>query len=107
MMIGLRGGATLIKSSMRRLNTKSSTEAGLVALTDCPSPTILTRDYLIGQVHEKVGPETVYKDHQNAIALVERGFGASEKTPHISISDIFSLKIELILVRAEHPVHAH
>ena len=87
-MISLGRGATLTKSSMQKLNTKSSTEAELVALSDSCGHIIWTRDYLIGQGY-KMGPVRVLQDNQSAMALVKRGYSTSEKTRHVNIRYFF------------------
>jgi hypothetical protein len=82
--ITLGEGITYSKSSTQQLNSKSSTEAELIALTDAAGHVIWVRDYLIGQGYH-VGPATVYQDNMSTIALVKKGYSTSSNTRHINI----------------------
>jgi histone deacetylase 1/2 len=88
MAISLGQGTTMSKSTTQKLNTKSSTEAELVALSDAAGHIIWTRDYLIGQGYN-IGPVNVKQDNQSTMALVKRGYSASDKTRHINIRYFF------------------
>jgi hypothetical protein len=86
--ITLGEGITYSKSSTQQLNSKSSTEAELIALTDAAGHVIWVRDYLIGQGYH-VGPATVYQDNMSTIALVKKGYSTSSNTRHINIRYFF------------------
>ena len=62
MAISLGQGTTMSNSTTQKLNTKSSTEAELVALSDAAGHIIWTRDYLIGQGYN-IGPVNVKQDN--------------------------------------------
>jgi len=87
-VIGIGRGPTYVKSSGQRLNTKSSTEAELVALSDNIGQVLWTRNFLIEQGHQ-VGPATVYQDNQSTMTLVKNGKSNSEKTKHIAVRFYF------------------
>ena len=88
MSISLGGGATHAKSSVQKLNVKSSTEAELVALSDSSSWIIWTRDYLEAQGYA-MPPAKVYQDNMSTQAMVKRGHSSSEKTRHINVRYFF------------------
>ena len=72
------------RSSKQQIVCKSSTEAELVALSDCANQTLYLRKFLIEQGHP-VGLVTVYQDNLSCMALVERGRSGAERTRHIDI----------------------
>jgi hypothetical protein len=84
MVITLGSGGTDIRSTKQKLNTKSSTEAELVALSDMCGKVIWHREFLIGQGMNPP-PARVYQDNQSTIALVENGKSNSDRTRHVSI----------------------
>ena len=81
-------GALYVKSNVQKLNTKSSSESELVALSDGSGQVLWTRDYLIFQGYE-LGPAVIYQDNMSTISLIKRGNPASEKTRHINIRYFF------------------
>jgi hypothetical protein len=86
--ITLGNGVTYAKSSTQQLNSKSSTEAELIALTDASGHVIWVRDYLIGQGYN-MGPATIYQDNMSTMALVNKGYSTSNNTRHINIRYFF------------------
>jgi histone deacetylase 1/2 len=86
--ITLGEGITYSKSTTQQLNSKSSTEAELIALTDAAGHVIWVRDYLIGQGY-KIGPATVFQDNMSTMALVKKGYSTSNNTRHINIRYFF------------------
>ena len=87
-VISLAGGPVFTKSSKQKLNSKSSTEAELIALSDSSSQVIWTRDFLIAQGYS-IAAATIYQDNQSTIALVAKGRSTSEKSRHINIRFFF------------------
>ena len=86
--ITLGKGVTYAKSTTQQLNSKSSTEAELIALTDASTHVIWVRDYLIGQGYD-IGPATIYQDNMSTMALVKKGYSTSNNTRHINIRYFF------------------
>jgi hypothetical protein len=86
--ITLGEGVTYAKSTTQQLNSKSSTEAELIALTDASGHVIWVRDYLIGQGYP-IGPATIYQDNMSTMALVKKGYSTSNNTRHINIRYFF------------------
>jgi hypothetical protein len=71
------------------MNTKSSTEAELVGVTDCMPQVLWTRYFLECQGYN-VTDSIVYQDNQIAILLEKNGHGSSSKrTSHINIQYFF------------------
>ena len=70
-------GALYVKSTVPKLNTKSSSEAELVAASDGAGQILWTRDYLIYQGCD-LGPAVLYQDNMSAITLIKRGNPASQ-----------------------------
>jgi hypothetical protein len=87
-VITLGKGPVYAKSGIQRLNTTSSAESELVALSDSTGQIIWTRHFLEHQGY-KVGPATVYEDNQSAIKLAENGRSNSSRTRHIAIRYFF------------------
>ena len=86
--ITLGTGITYAKSSTQQLNSKSSTEAELIALTDASCHVIWVRDYLICQGYN-IGPATIYQDNMSTMALVKKGYSTASNTRHINIRYFF------------------
>ena len=86
--ITLGNGVTFAKSTTQQLNSKSSTEAELIALTDASGHVIWTREYLIGQGYP-IGPATIYQDNMSTMALVKKGYSTANNTRHINIRYFF------------------
>jgi hypothetical protein len=78
------GGTIFAKSTKQKINTKSSTEAELVGLSDSVSHIIWCRAFLLHQGY-KLGPATVYQDNQSTMAMLKNGRSHSNRTRHINI----------------------
>ena len=87
-VVGVGKGPIYTKSSAQKLNTKSSTETELVALSDNTPQVIWCRNFLKAQGHI-IGPATVYQDNMSTIALVKAGKSNSSRTRHIAIRFFF------------------
>lgn len=81
-------GAVYSKNTRQKLNTNSSMEAELVALSDSTIQIVRTRFFLEEQVY-KMEPATVYEDDMSIIAMFKNGRSNSERTRHISIRFFF------------------
>ena len=78
------GGTIFAKSTKQKINTKSSTEAELVGLSDSVSHIIWCRAFLLHQGYT-LGPATVYQDNQSTMAMLKNGRSHSNRTRHINI----------------------
>ena len=87
-VISLGTGPVFVKSSKQKINSKSSTEAELVGLSDSASQVIWTRDFLAAQGYEMQSAE-IYQDNKSTIAMIEKGRSTSEKSRHINIRFFF------------------
>ena len=83
-----RAGSIYSKSSVQKLNTKSSTECELVATADHSGQVIWVRNFLIEQGYI-VKPAKIYKDNQSELALIKNGQSNSARTRHIAIRFFF------------------
>ena len=81
-VIFIGGAIILAKSSKQRINTKSSTESELVALSDGISQVVWTKRFLESQGYE-VGPAIIYQDNLSTMKMIRNGKGTGEKTRHI------------------------
>ena len=76
-------------STRQKLNTRSSTEAELVAVDDCMSQVLWTRYFLSAQGYN-INDCVIYQDNKSAILLEENGRASSSKrTRHINIRYYF------------------
>ena len=76
-------------STRQKLNTRSSTEAELVAVDDCMSQILWTRYFLAAQGYN-INDCIVYQDNKSAILLEQNGRASSSKrTRHINIRYYF------------------
>jgi ribosomal protein L24E len=86
--ITLGKGTIYAKSSTQKLNTKSSTEAELVALSAATNQIIWTRNFLLKQGYN-IGPAIIYQDNLSTIQLIKNGRSNSERTRHVDIRFFF------------------
>jgi hypothetical protein len=84
MVISLGAGSIDARSTKQKLNTKSSTEAELVGLSDMCSKVIWHREFLIGQGID-TPPARVYQDNQSTMHMVDHGSSTSDRTRHVAI----------------------
>ena len=87
-VIGIGKGPVYAKSSGQKLNSKSSSEAELIGLSDSSNQIIWTRNFLVEQGYD-VPPATVYEDNQSTIAMLKNGKSNSERTRHIAVRFYF------------------
>jgi hypothetical protein len=88
-MLSLGKGAAYASSIKQKLNTKSSTEAELVAVNDVLPQVLWTRYFLEAQGY-KIQDSVVYQDNLSAMLLEKNGKGSSSKrTRHINIRYFF------------------
>ena len=82
-------GGTYTASCKQKLNTKSSTEAELVAIDDAMAQVLWTRHFLAEQ-GVPVPVTTIYQDNKSTILLSENGRGSSSKrTKHLDVRYFF------------------
>ena len=74
-----------------KLNSKSSTEAELIGVSDVLPQLIWTRDFLQEQGIKMV-PSTIFQDNMSTIALMERGIATAATTRHFGIL-LFYVKV--------------
>jgi hypothetical protein len=88
--ISLGGGAVYAASSKQKLNSKSSTEAELIGVSDGLTQGLWTRNFL-EQQGLKIGelPVRLFQDNLSTKALMERGRSASARTRHVNIRFFF------------------
>ena len=85
----LGGGAIYSKSSKQKLNTKSSTEAELVAASDMSGQILWTKEFLKAQGYQ-VKRNILYQDNKSAILLEKNGsLSSSQRTRHINVRYFF------------------
>ena len=77
-------------SSKQKLNTKSSTEAELVAINDSMEQVLWTRHFVVAQ-GEHSPSMTIYQDSKSTILLAENGkTSSSRRTRHLVIRYFFA-----------------
>jgi hypothetical protein len=87
--MSLGQGCIYSMSSKQKLNTRSSTEAELVAVNDAMSKVLWTKLFLEAQGYQ-VSDNVVYQDNQSAILLENNGkLSSSKRTRHIEIRFFF------------------
>jgi hypothetical protein len=77
-------GAMYTKSTTQKINTTSSCEFELVALSKGLQQTIWSRFFLSSQGYKDTHI-TVYQDNKSTIKLIEKGRPAAEQSRHIQI----------------------
>ena len=83
-VITLGYGAYYTKSTAQKLNTTSSCEAELVALSKGMQQALWSQAFIEAQCGTKC-PIKVYQENQSTIKLIERGRPGAEQSRHINI----------------------
>ena len=86
-IIMLLGKGTAYSTSCKqKLNTKSSTEAKLVAIDDAMGQILSTGNFVIGQGINITTATKIYQDNKSTILLAENGKGSSSRrTKHLDV----------------------
>ena len=87
-VIKLGQGTAATKSSKQKINSKSFTEAEIIAVSDALSQIIWVRDFLMAQGYE-IGPALLMQDNKSGILMMNRGMSTSERTRHIGTRFFF------------------
>ena len=87
-MITLGRGPVFAKSTVQKLNTVSSAESELVALSESVGQVLWTREFLQHQGYI-IGPAKIFEDNQSAIKLAQNGRSNSPRTRHIAVRYFF------------------
>lgn len=82
--VTLGTGALYTKSTTQRINTTSSCEAELVAISKGLQQSLWARSFMAHQGFT-MPPLIVYQDNQSTVKLLQRGRPAAEQTRHIEI----------------------
>ena len=103
MRMGNSGGTIISGSLKQKLNTRSSTEAEIVAVDDFIAKMLWTRNFLKMQ-HFPYGGTTLFQDNSSAIHLQSKGFEATGKRMrHLNIRYFFARDcVSRGLLRIEH-----
>ena len=83
-MITLGKGAFYSGSSKQKLNTKSSTESEVVALSDALPQVLWFQRFLCAQGYPEL-PAHIWEDNESTITLAKTGKSCSERSKHIEI----------------------
>lgn len=81
-------GTIYSKSSTQKLNTISSTEAELVAVTEGAFQVFWTRNFLIEQGY-RMQPAAMFQDNMSTIQLLKNGKSNAERTRHTDLRYFF------------------
>ena len=87
--MGIGKGPICSKSSTQKLNSKSSTESELIALSDSMGHIIWLRNFITCQGYEEIGPAVIGQDNRSTIQLAKNGQANSDATRHIAIRYFF------------------
>ena len=89
MRLGDEGGAIMSSSMKQKLNTRSSTEAELIAVDDFMSKILWTQNFLNGQQFPQ-GETILFQDNASAMVLQNKGFdSAGKRMKHLNIRYFF------------------
>jgi hypothetical protein len=101
-IISIGKGAVYSKSSVQKLNTKSSTEAELVGLSDASGQVLWTKQFLEEQGY-KIGAAKIFQDNKSTIQLIANGQSNNERTRHIAIRFFYLTdKVKQNLIKVEY-----
>jgi hypothetical protein len=84
LVLSLGSGPIDASSTKQKINTKSSAEAELIALSDKATRAIWCREFLIHQGYTGT-PAVLYQDNESTIKLSTNGVASSDRTRHVSI----------------------
>ena len=76
-------------SSKQKLNTKSSTEAEIVGLSDGLPHVLWMRELVLAQGHE-LPPTKVHQDNQGVLTIMKQGRRPKHRTKHLNIRHFFA-----------------
>ena len=77
-------------SCKQKINSKSSTEAELIAVDDCIPHILRIRHFLLEQGYMAAETITILQDNQSAILLEQNGIlSSSKRTKHINVRYFF------------------
>ena len=89
MMMTMGKGCIYVASGKKKINTKSSTEAELVGISDALPQVIWYRNFLMSQGYQ-AKDSIIYQDNQTKIWLYNNGQDSSiRRTCHIDIRYFF------------------
>jgi hypothetical protein len=101
-ILSLGMGPVFSKTKTQKLNTVSSTECELVAISDMLPQAIWARDWLLAQGYD-LGPLTLFQDNTSTIHLANNGKSNAERTRHIAVRYFWVKdRIEAGEVKVEH-----
>jgi hypothetical protein len=86
--IAIGRGVIFAKSTKQKLNSKSSTEAELIAVSDGIGQVIWTRNFLINQGY-KINAAKIFQDNKSTITLITNENSTSPRTQHIAVRFFF------------------
>jgi histone deacetylase 1/2 len=77
-------GTIECKSTKQRINTKSSTESELIALSDMSTTAIWINEFIKHQQY-KLSTTIIYQDNKSTITMINNGNSNKERTRHINL----------------------
>ena len=81
------GSVVLVRSTKQKINSTSSTEAELIALSDNLIYVLRAREFIMEQGYS-VGPARVYQDNQSVIAMLKRPDVAKDRSKNMKVRRI-------------------